>query len=298
VTNGGKQAIFNALLALVNAGDEVLFGAPYWLSYPEMTKITGGKPVVIETTLQDRFKVQPKDLEAQLRNCVHPRVFIINSPSNPTGAMYTRSELIELGRVIDQFPDLCVISDEIYDRVLMGEIPFCSFLDACPGLRDRVITVNGMSKSAAMTGWRIGWSVAEPWITQGMSTIQGQSTSGINSLGQWASVAALKLPESAFAEWTESYQKRWRLALEILRKPGRIEVFPPDGAFYAFLGVGNYLNPGEDSIGLAERILESVKVAVVPATPFGAPKYIRISFATDEKTLKDGCERLVRFFEG
>ncbi len=302
VTNGGKQALFNAFLALLNPGDEVLIPGPYWLSYPEMVKIAGGIPKFIAAPFSQGFKITP----AQLKGALGPKVkaLILNSPSNPTGAMYSRAELEALGQVLLSEPGaegVWVISDEIYDRIVYndrGDLPFCSFLDAVPALRERTITVNGMSKSAAMTGWRIGWSVAPKLVTDGMNTLQGQSTSGINSLAQWASVAALKLPESDFSSQLESYRRRRDLCLEILKKAPKIDLFQPQGAFYAFLGVGKHLRGGEDSMGFAERLLEGAKVAVVPGSPFGEPEFIRISFATDEKTIREGCERIVSFLAG
>jgi aspartate aminotransferase len=225
-------------------------------------------------------------------------MLVLNSPSNPTGAMYSRAEYAALGDVLLTAPGgegVWVISDEIYDRIILGKVPFCSFLEACPKLRERSITVNGMSKSCAMTGWRIGWSVAPASVTQGMITLQGQCTSGINSLAQWASVAALKLPESDFAAQTESYRRRRDLTLEILGKAGKIKVFAPEGAFYVFAGMGAVLRSGEDSFAFAERLLAEAKVAVVPGTPFGEPEFVRLSFATDERSLKEGCQRIVDY---
>ncbi len=296
VTNGGKQAIFDALFALLNTGDEVLIPAPYWLSYPEMTKLCGGTPKIIEAPFSQGYKITP----AQLQAAITPKskVLILNSPSNPTGAMYTQAELAALGDVLLKTPGaekIWVISDEIYDQVILDKIPFCSFLEAVPKLRDRTVTVNGMSKSAAMTGWRIGWSVAPARLTSAMSTLQGQSTSGINALAQWASLAALKLPPSEFESQLSAYKKRRDLCLEILRKAPKMEVFPPAGAFYFFVGISAYLRKGEDSIGFAERLLEGAQVATVPGTPFGEPSCLRLSFSTDEKSLREGCERLVKF---
>lgn len=296
VSNGGKQAIFNALLALLNPGDEVLIPAPYWLSYPEMVKLAGGTPVFIAAPFQQNFKITP----AQLKSAITPRskILILNSPSNPTGAMYSQAEFRALGEVIREHRELLVISDEIYDRVILGETPFCSFLGANPELAERTITVNGMSKSAAMTGWRIGWSVAPAEVTQAMITLQGQSTSGINSLAQWASLAALREPEASYNWQVESYRKRRDIALEILRKTPKIEVMAPEGAFYLFIGVGNFMRDGKrgkNSFEFAEQLLQSGKVAVVPGSPFGESEFIRISFATDEKTLRDGCVRITEF---
>ena len=312
LTNGGKQALFNAFLALLDSGDEVLIPSPFWLSYPEMVKIAGGVPKFIHAPYSQGFKITP----AQLRNALaegkgRTKMLVLNSPSNPTGAMYSKSELAALGDVLLTTPGaegVWVISDEIYDRIVFndkGDLPFTSFLEACPRLRDRTITVNGMSKSAAMTGWRVGWSVAPSLVTQGMNTLQGQSTSGINALAQWASVATLALPESDFNYQVESFRNRRNLTLEILSKASKIELFTPQGAFYAFVGVRNYFQAGangtngtEDSMGFCERLLEGAKVAAVPGTPFGEPGFIRLSFATDERSLREGCERIVKFLNG
>lgn len=299
VSNGGKQAIFNAILSTVNPGDEVLIPAPYWLTYPEITRIAGGKAVFLETSQERGYRVTAGELRYALKSG-KVRALFLNSPSNPTGAMYTRAELAEIGDVLSSSPGgerVVVISDEIYDRVVLGDRPFVSFLQAAPQLRDRVVTINGMSKSAAMTGWRIGWSVADARITGAISALQGQSTSGINSIAQWASIAALKLPEASYSGWTEQYAKRRAVTLEILSKAGKLKVFPPEGAFYVFADVGAYLKPGEDSFGFCERVLAQAQVALIPGTPFGAPTSVRLSFATSESQLRSGCQRWVDYLE-
>lgn len=298
VTNGGKQALFNAFLALLDQGDEVLIPAPYWLSYPEMVKLAGGIPKFIPASFERGFKLQPEQLKAALGSKV--KVLVLNSPSNPTGAMYSREEYAALGEVLLKTPgaeNVWVISDEIYDRIVLGKTPFCSFLEAVPGLKDRTVTINGLSKSAAMTGWRVGWSVAPQTLTQGMITLQGQSTSNINALAQYASLAALKLPESSYDQQVSSYRRRRDLCLKILSQSSKMKIFVPDGAFYIFLGIGKSLKAGEDSFGFAERLLEKNKVAVVPGTPFGEPESIRISFSIDENSLEEGCKRIVQFVE-
>ena len=296
VTNGGKQALFNAFMALLDPGDEVLIPSPYWLSYPEMVKLAGGIPKFIPSSFGSGFKITPGALQAALTPKV--KILVINSPSNPTGAMYSRDEFAALGEVLLSHPGVWVMSDEIYDRITFGEVPFCSFLESTPGLRDRMITVNGMSKSAAMTGWRIGWSVAPAPVTGGMNTLQGQSTSGINALAQWASLAALKLPEKDFDSQIKTYLRRRNIALEILGKTRKIELFAPQGAFYLFAGVKACLKPGEDSVAFAEKLLQNAQVAVVPGTPFGDPEAVRLSFAIDDRSLQDGCERMVRYVSG
>lgn len=296
VTNGGKQALFNLFLAILNSGDEVLIPSPYWLSYPDMVRIAGGLPKFIQTSVKGSFKITPR----QLKESLTPRVkaLVLNSPSNPTGSMYSKEEFRELAEVLlreKEGQQVFIISDEIYDRIALGGTRFCSFLESAPELRDRVVTVNGMSKSAAMTGWRVGWAVGPEDVIQAMGTLQGQSTSNVNSLAQYAALTALKLPESEFAEQVESFRERRDLCLEILSKAGTIELCAPEGAFYIFLGVAQCLKPGEDSAGFAERLLKEARVAVVPGTPFGEPDFVRISFATDRKALEEGCRRIVQF---
>ncbi len=294
VSNGGKQALFNVFMALLNPGDEVLIPSPYWLSYPEMVKLMGGTSRFIHAPSSQGFKITPIQLEQAITS--KTRMIIFNSPSNPTGAMYSKAEFRALAEILirAQNQGIWVVSDEIYDRIVFG-VPFCSFLESAPELRSRTITINGMSKAAAMTGWRIGWSVAPALVTQGVITIQGQSTSGISAPSQWASVAALKITESSFAEQIKTYIRRRDLALDILRKTSKIDVVTPEGAFYLFCGVGHYIKAGEDSFSFAERLLEEAKVAVVPGTPFGEKEFVRLSFATDERSLQEGCERIDRF---
>ncbi len=295
VTNGGKQALYNAMQALLNPGDEVVVIAPYWLSYPEMAKIAGATSRILSPTFADGFKVKPAELKAAIN--ARTKMVIFNSPSNPSGVTYSRDELRALGEVIlaSEFKDVWVLSDEIYDQIVFPPLEFCSFLRACPELQSRTITFNGMSKSGAMTGWRVGWAVGPKLAMDGISVLQGQSTSGINALAQWASLAVLALPSQVFDANRAIYQKRRDLALEILRKQSKLEVVVPEGAFYLFVGVKRFLREGEDSMGFAQRLLDSEKVAVVPGTPFGAPTFLRLSFATDEKSIQDGCDRIVRF---
>ncbi|MEK6705059.1 MAG: pyridoxal phosphate-dependent aminotransferase [Bdellovibrionota bacterium] len=289
VGNGGKQALFNAFMILLEHGDEVLMPSPYWLSYPEMVKVAGGVPRVIPTSTSSGFKMTPDQLEKALGPKV--RIVILNSPSNPTGAVYSREELAALGKVLQKprWSQTLIVSDEIYDRIVFEELGFCSFLEAVPELRDRTITVNGMSKSAAMTGWRVGWAIAPRPYVEAMTALQGQSTSGVNALAQWASVAALKLPDSEFVPQVESYRKRRNLALENLGKTSKLDIVVPQGAFYIFMGVG------EDSVVFTERLLGEGMVALVPGSSFGEPNFVRLTFSIDEKSLAEGCRRIVRY---
>lgn len=299
ISNGGKQAIFNTLLSLIDPGDEVLIPKPYWVSYPEMVKLAGGVPVFIETELETGFKITPKQLESAIIQNKRLKLMILTSPNNPTGSMYSREELKELGRVIIHHSDECdlwVLSDEIYDKIVFSN-EFCSFLSACPYLKERTVTVNGLSKSCAMTGLRVGWTVASDLVTQAISTIQGQSTSGVNAMSQSAGIAALKTPEAEFNWQISKYKERRDLAVRLLRENSKLKVFNPEGAFYLFVKVGAFFLPGEESIGFAERLLKEAKVAVVPGGPFGAEEYVRLSFAMDEKDLQLGCRRILSFLK-
>lgn len=295
ISNGGKQAIFNSFMALLNPGDEVLIPAPYWLTYPELVKLAEGVPKFLKTTSTSDFKMTPEELKEAITP--KTKILILNSPSNPTGSIYSSSEYEKIGEVLKSFPHLWVLSDEIYDRIHYGEIPFCSFLAAAPFLRDQTITVNGMSKSASMTGWRVGWTVSPLTVAKAISKFQGQTTSGINSLAQAASIAGLKIPDQQFLEQIESFRRRRDMVLEILEKSGKIEVCTPRGAFYFFIGIEKALKPAEDSVGFAQRLLEQQKVAVVPGNAFGEPRFVRLSFATKEDLLQEGCNRLVQFVE-
>ncbi|MGK5087412.1 pyridoxal phosphate-dependent aminotransferase [Bdellovibrionota bacterium FG-2] len=294
VTNGAKQALYNAFITLLEPGDEVLIPSPYWLSYPEMVKLAGGIPKFLPTLFEQGFKLTAD----KLRQALGPRVkaIIFNSPSNPTGALYTRDEFHALGQILED-SGVWIISDEIYDRIVFAPSKFCSFLAANPGLQDRTVTINGVSKSAAMTGWRVGWSVAPQDVTDAMSIVQGQCTSGVNALAQDACLAALEIAESEFMSQVERFKARRDLVLEILSKTRKLRVVAPQGAFYVFASVAECLKPGEDASLFAERLLSATGVAVMSGSPFGEPEYIRLSFATDEQTLKIGCERLVRFLE-
>jgi aspartate aminotransferase len=296
VSNGGKQALFNSFLAILNPGDEVLIPQPFWLSYPEMVKILGGVPRTVSTHYENSFKVTPQSLSEALGPKV--RALVLNSPGNPTGNLYSKKEFQALAKVLKEHPhgkNVWIISDEIYDRIILSETPFCSFLDAAPELQSQTITINGLSKSAAMTGWRLGWAVAPRLLISALSKIQGQSTSGINSLTQWAGVAALNLPESEFQTQIEAFRRRKDLLLDILKKNGKIKISPPEGAFYAFIGIEAFLKEGEDSVVFCEKLLQKARVAAVPGTPFGAPNWIRFSFAIDDASLQEGCERFIQF---
>lgn len=296
VTNGGKQALFNLLLASVNPGDEVLIGAPFWLSYPEMVKACEGTPVIVATEAKNRYKLTPQALERAITS--RTKWLVLNSPSNPTGVMYSKTELTALGRVLlsEKGRNVGVITDEIYDRLVFSNEPFCSFLEANPELANRTVTVNGLSKSAAMTGWRLGWAVASEPIIQAMQIVQGQSTSGVSSLTQAAAIAALKIPESEFASWVESFKSRRDLVCKALKERcPNLSAVQPDGAFYVWIDVSRALLPGEGSMDFCARLLDEAQVAAVPGGPFGDDHAIRISFALKVERLTEALSRIEKF---
>ncbi len=298
VSNGGKQAIANVAMALLDPGDEVIIPSPYWLSYPDITLLFDGVPKIVYCPLTDdatSWKLTP----TRLREAITPKtkLLILNSPSNPAGVTYTKDELRALGQVLleKNHERVWVLSDEIYDRIVFAPHVFVSFLAACPELRDRTATVNGMSKSAAMTGWRVGWSVAPQILTSAIIKTQGQMTSGINAVAQWASVAALDEPPEAFSSYVREYQARLKLVLDSLVGRGKMKTREPEGAFYLFLRIKEFLKTGEDAVAWCERLLQEAKVALVPGEPFGEPDFVRLSLATDRQTLQEGCDRLVHF---
>ena len=293
VTNGGKQAIFDVIFSLVDEGEEVILSAPYWLSYPEIVKAAGATSVVLQTTLEEGYKINSAALDKAIT--AKTKLFVLNSPSNPTGALYSKSLLQEIGKVLERHPHVWILSDEIYDRIEFIEGSWFSFLEANPSLRDRTVTVNGLSKSGAMTGWRVGWSVSPETLTPSLVALQGHSTSGICSLSQAAAVASLKLPFSDFEPHRKEFLNRRNLALEVLRKSAKIEVYEPEGAFYLFVDVRKLLKDNQDANGFAERLLQDIQVAVVSGVDFGAPTCLRLSFATDEKTLLEACKLLVDY---
>ncbi len=295
VTNGGKQAIFNAIFSLIDQGDEVIIPAPFWLSYPEQVKAAAGTSIIVQTTAKNGYQLQAADLEKAITK--KTKLFIINSPSNPTGGLYPKAALQELGKVLERHPHVWVLTDEIYDCVEFEPGTWCAFLEANPSLRDRTIVVNGLSKSGAMTGWRVGWSVTPDSLTPALIALQGHSTSGICSLSQAAAVASLKIPSCDFEPHRQEYLHRRNLALEVLRKSAKIEVYEPKGAFYLFVDLKNVLKENQDANGFAERALQEIQVAVVSGVDFGAPTCVRLSFATDEKTIVEACRRLVEYVD-
>jgi aspartate aminotransferase len=296
VSNGGKQALFNAFLSLLDPGDAALIPSPHWVSYPEMARICGASPVIIKTLHKEGFKLTPGLLKKALKKNPKAKILVLNSPSNPAGIVYSAEEFKLLGEVISgEAPGLWVISDEIYGRIVFDGLRAAPFLEAAPELRDRCVTVNSLSKSAAMTGWRAGWSVAPEDATAAMITLQGQSTSNINSLAQYGALEALKMDESTGRMRAENFQKRRDVCIEVLSGAGKLEFIKPKGAFYLYVDFNGYFRPGETSDLFAERLLREALVSTVPGRAFGNEGYLRLSFAANEKILREGCLRILKY---
>ena len=295
VSAGAKHTIFNLMQALLDAGDEVVIPAPYWVSYPDMALLADGIPVIVNAGAGQGYKITP----TQLEDAITPRtrLFILNSPSNPTGAAYTRRELEALGAVLLRHPRVVVGTDDMYEHIWWGPEPFCSLVTACPGLYDRTVTINGVSKSYAMTGWRIGYCGGPLELVQAMATIQGQSTSNPASISQKAAVAALNGDQSCVAEMNRAFKERHDYVVEGLNALEGVSCLPGFGTFYAFADVSRAIaNLGlADDNDFAEQLISTALVAVVPGSGFGAPGHIRLSFACSRATLEKALERMRAF---
>jgi len=294
VTSGAKQALFNLCMGLLGPGDEAIIPAPYWVSYPDMVKIAGADPVIINAGIDQDFRITPRQLAAAITPGT--RLFILNSPSNPTGASYSKEELQALGAVLAGHPQIVIASDDIYEHIHWGEQPFCSFASACPELADRVVAVNGVSKSHAMTGWRIGYAAGPQELIAVMKTLQSQSTSNPCSISQAAAVAALQGDQSIVAEMCRAYRERHDWLVGALNDIEGFECRSGEGTFYAFPRVRKALQRTghRDDADLTRHLIETADVACVPGSAFGAPGYLRMSFACSLEMLQEAVERIKR----
>lgn len=295
VSCGGKQSFFNMAQAMLNPGDEVIIPAPYWVSYPDMVKLADAEPVIVEGDQSQGFKITADQLKAAITD--KTRLFVINSPSNPSGKAYTMAELKALGEVLLDHPNIVIATDDMYEHILWTEEGFCNILNACPELYDRTVTLNGVSKAYAMTGWRIGYAGGPADLIKGMKKIQSQSTSNPTSIAQVAAQAALEGDQSRLAEMNTAFKARHDFVYKTLNAMPGVESIASDGTFYifpSFKGVMEKMGI-DDDVKLAEKLLAEAEVALVPGSAFGSNGHMRISFATDMTSLEKALERIGNF---
>ena len=300
IGTGGKQVLFNALLATLNAGDQVIVPAPYWVSYPEMVLLAGGEPVEVATTMESGFKMKPEDLE----RAITPKTkwIIFNSPSNPTGAAYTRDELKAVTDVLKRHPHVYVMSDDMYEHLVYDDFKFFSPAQLEPQLYERTLTVNGVSKAYCMTGWRIGYAGGPEPLVKAMAMIQSQSTSNPTAVAQWAAVEALDGPQDFIDKHNKIFKERRDLCVSMLNQANGIRCPKPEGAFYVYPSCGGTIGkvaPTGKKLATDEdfvtELLEAEGVAVVQGTSFGLGPAFRISYATATTALEEACSRIQRF---
>ncbi|MDX1516892.1 MAG: pyridoxal phosphate-dependent aminotransferase [Woeseiaceae bacterium] len=294
VSSGAKQSLFNLCLGLLGPGDEAIVPAPYWVSYPDMVRLADATPVIVNAGLDADFKISPQQLEAAISK--RTRLVILNSPSNPTGASYSKAELGALGAVLERHPQVVIVADDIYEHIYWADEPFVSFAAACPALFDRTVTVNGVSKAYAMTGWRIGYAAGPSELIRAMKTIQSQSTTNACSVSQAAACAALDGDQSVVRDMCAAYAARHRYIVDALNALPGFECRPGEGTFYAFPRVEQALGRlGLDNdTALVDRLLNEADVACVPGSAFGAPGYLRLSFASAMDVLEEAMRRMQR----
>ena len=293
VSCGAKHSIFNLLESVLNTGDEVIIPAPFWVSYPDMVKLADGEPVIVKTDFAQQFKMTPAQLNGAITD--KTRVVILNSPSNPTGVGYSKAELAALGEVILQHPNLIVITDDIYEHTLWNHTPCANIVKATPELYDRTIVINGVSKSYAMTGWRIGYAAGPAKIIAAMKKIQSQSTSNPTSIAQYAAEAALKGDQACIKAMTKAYRERHDYVLKTLETIPGMKALPSDGTFYTFPSVEALLTKRPEinsDLALAEYLLTEANVAVIPGSAFGGPGHLRMSYATSMHNLETALSRI------
>jgi aspartate aminotransferase len=289
VTNGGKFSLFNLMQVLIEAGDEVIIPAPYWLSYPEMVKLAGGTPVIVETLADNDYKITPEQLEQAITP--KTKLFIFNSPSNPTGTVYAPDEVRGLAKVIIE-KDILVVSDEIYEKILYDDAQHLSIGSINAEIFARTITSSGFAKSHSMTGWRVGYAAAPLEIIQAMAKIQGHSTSNVCTFAQYGAIAALESDQKCVQEMIKAFAQRRSYMYETINAIPNLSCPKPYGAFYLFVNISQ---TGKKSLDFCNELLEAKHVAVVPGIAFGADNCIRFSYATDLNTIKEGVKRLKEF---
>ena len=302
VGSGGKHVLYNALLATLDPGDEVIIPSPYWVSYPDIVLLAGAEPVVVETKLEDGFKLTAQALE----QAITPKTkwVILNSPSNPTGAAYTHDDIKALTDVLLRHERVWVLTDDIYEHLVYGDFKFATPAQVEPKLKDRTLTLNGVSKAYSMTGWRIGYAGGPAELIKAIAKLQSQSTSNPCSISQWAAVEALRGPQDFLADWVKSFQERRDLVVSMLNETEGLMCPMPEGAFYVYPScagaIGKKTPKGdavENDADFATLLLQEEGVAVVHGEAFGLSPFFRISYATDLETLREACNRIRRFCE-
>lgn len=298
VSSGGKQSFFNMTLALLNAGDEVIIPAPYWVSYPDMVLVADGKPVIVECPQSQGYKITAAQLEAAITP--KTRLLVLNSPSNPTGMVYTKAELLALVEVLRKHPNILVATDDMYEHIIWTTEKYENIVTVAPDMYDRTIVLNGVSKAYAMTGWRIGYAAGPAKLIGAMKKVQSQSTSNPASISQAAAEAALNGPQDVLVPMVKAFKERHDYVVETLNKIEGISCSAADGAFYAFANVeGAIAKLGlENDLAFSEHLLNTVGVAVVPGSAFGLDGHMRISYATAPSVLEDALGRIKKAIEG
>ncbi|MBD1930635.1 MULTISPECIES: pyridoxal phosphate-dependent aminotransferase [Cyanophyceae] len=289
VTNGGKHSLYNLMMALLNSGDEVIIPSPYWLSYPEMVILAGGTPIIVPTDASTGYKITPE----QLRSSITPRtkLFVLNSPCNPTGVVYTPAEIKALGEVVVE-KDILVVSDEIYEKIIYDDAQHLSIGAVSPEVFDRTIISSGFAKGYSMTGWRIGYLAAPVELVKAVSTIQGHSTSNVCTFAQFGAIAALEGSQDCVEQMRLAFAERRQVMLQTLNAIPGLSCAKPDGAFYLFVNISK---SGLNSLEFCDKLLENQKVAAIPAIAFGADDHVRLSYATDMTSIEKGMDRLDKF---
>ncbi|WP_448659395.1 pyridoxal phosphate-dependent aminotransferase [Sphingomonas sp. CJ99] len=297
VNVGGKHTLFNALVATIDAGDEVVIPAPYWVSYPDVVQFAGGTPVFVAAGADQNYKMKPEQLEAAITQ--RTKWVILNSPSNPTGAGYTADELRALGQVLDRHPHVWILADDMYEHIVYDGFEFATIAQVCPGLYDRTLILNGCSKAYSMTGWRIGFAAGAPWLIKAMAKLQSQSTSNPCSIAQAAATAALTGDQSFLGERNAAFQKRRDLVVGMLNDTPGFTCPVPEGAFYVYPDISGIIGkstPGGMRIETDEQfiayLLDDYRVAAVQGAAFGLSPAFRISYATSDAVLKEACTRI------
>lgn len=297
VCHGDKHCFYNLTQALLNPGDEVIIPAPYWVSYPEIVKMAHAVPIILPTSLAQQFKISA----AQLQAAITPktRLVVINSPSNPSGMAYTPQELVALGEVLLKYPDIVIATDDMYEHFIWNQPKFCNIVNACPQLYERTAVMNGVSKTYAMTGWRIGYTAGPQELIAAMVIAQSQSTSNPNSIAQFAAQAALESDQQCVRDMCKAYKERHDFVYQQLQQMQGVDVLPSDGTFYSFFDTTAFLakhTEFKDDTELAEHLINETGVVLVPGIEFGAKNHIRLSFAADMAQLQQGLSRLQKVF--